>query len=74
MDQTNNATITTNVIIDNKKKWKCTQCTYENWPSAIKCTICLSNKTQTVKLKQQLNNNKKPNKIKHSKINTLHSW
>lgn len=71
MDQTNNATITTNVIIDNKKKWKCTQCTYENWPSAIKCTICLSNKTQTVKLKQQLNNNKKPNKIKHSKIRVI---
>ena len=27
-----------------KKKWKCMQCTYENWPSALKCTICLNSK------------------------------
>jgi hypothetical protein len=31
--------------IINKKKWKCSQCTYENWPSALKCTICLVNKS-----------------------------
>ena len=30
--------------IINKKKWKCPQCTYENWPSALKCTICLTGK------------------------------
>ncbi len=29
----------------NKKKWKCYQCTYENWPSALKCTICLASKS-----------------------------
>ena len=28
-----------------KKKWKCAQCTYENWPSAVKCTICLCAKS-----------------------------
>jgi len=55
-----------NVSID-KKKWKCTQCTYENWPSAIKCTICLASKLQITnnnnnKLKQQsINSTKKPN-------------
>nr|5AF6_F Chain F, TRABID [Homo sapiens]5AF6_G Chain G, TRABID [Homo sapiens]5AF6_H Chain H, TRABID [Homo sapiens]5AF6_I Chain I, TRABID [Homo sapiens]5AF6_J Chain J, TRABID [Homo sapiens] len=21
-------------------KWACEYCTYENWPSAIKCTMC----------------------------------
>ena len=30
--------------IINKKKWRCLQCTYENWPSALKCTICSSMK------------------------------
>lgn len=28
-----------------KKKWRCMQCTYENWPSALKCTLCLNSKT-----------------------------
>ena len=38
---------TTNSSSDilNKKKWKCIQCTYENWPSALKCTICLTSKS-----------------------------
>lgn len=31
--------------VESKKKWKCAQCTYENWPSAIKCTICLCTKS-----------------------------
>lgn len=29
-------------VVNSKKKWKCAQCTYENWPSAIKCTLCLN--------------------------------
>ncbi|RNA00111.1 Ubiquitin thioesterase Zranb1, partial [Brachionus plicatilis] len=31
--------------VESKKKWKCGQCTYENWPSASKCTICLCAKS-----------------------------
>jgi hypothetical protein len=31
----------------NKKKWKCMQCTYENWPSALKCTLCLNSKNSS---------------------------
>jgi len=30
---------------NSKKKWKCLQCTYENWPSAHKCAICLTLKS-----------------------------
>ena len=26
--------------INNVKKWKCHQCTYENWPRAVKCIMC----------------------------------
>jgi hypothetical protein len=33
--------------IEITKKWKCSKCTYENWPSALKCTICLCNKTSS---------------------------
>lgn len=29
------------------KKWKCQRCTYENWPRAPKCTMCLGPKTRT---------------------------
>lgn len=25
---------------DDGKKWSCVYCTYENWPSAVKCTLC----------------------------------
>ena len=32
---------------DNKKKWKCQRCTYENWPRAIKCTMCSGPKVRT---------------------------
>lgn len=28
-----------------KKKWKCPQCTYDNWQSSLKCTICLTPKS-----------------------------
>ena len=28
--------------INNVKKWKCHQCTYENWPRAVKCIMCQS--------------------------------
>ena len=34
-----------NQMANSKKKWKCVQCTYENWPSALKCTLCLHSKT-----------------------------
>ncbi|XP_062858813.1 ubiquitin thioesterase zranb1 [Trichomycterus rosablanca] len=27
-------------MTDLHKKWACDYCTYENWPSAIKCTMC----------------------------------
>lgn len=47
--------------IANKKKWKCAQCTYENWPSSIKCTICLASKsscaTSSSSSRSTLNNN-----------------
>lgn len=29
------------------RKWKCQHCTYENWPRASKCTMCLRAKTRT---------------------------
>lgn len=29
------------------RKWKCQRCTYENWPRAPKCTMCLRPKTRT---------------------------
>lgn len=25
---------------ESEKKWACEYCTYENYPSAIKCTMC----------------------------------
>ncbi|XP_026856083.2 ubiquitin thioesterase zranb1-B isoform X1 [Electrophorus electricus] len=27
-------------MTDHQPKWSCEYCTYENWPSAIKCTMC----------------------------------
>ncbi|KAM3859319.1 ubiquitin thioesterase ZRANB1 [Diretmus argenteus] len=27
-------------MTDQRMKWTCDYCTYENWPSAIKCTMC----------------------------------
>ena len=39
--------LNTNNTNSNKKKWKCMQCTYENWPSALKCTLCLNSKTSS---------------------------
>ncbi|XP_038046166.1 ubiquitin thioesterase ZRANB1-like [Patiria miniata] len=27
-------------MTDDHKKWTCEYCTYNNWPSAIKCTLC----------------------------------
>ena len=27
-----------------KKKWVCEYCTYSNWPSSMKCTMCRGNK------------------------------
>jgi hypothetical protein len=33
--------------MNSKRKWKCLQCTYENWPSAQKCAICLTSKSTT---------------------------
>ena len=27
-----------------KKKWMCEYCTYSNWPSSMKCTMCRGNK------------------------------
>ncbi len=29
------------------KKWKCQRCTYENWPRASKCIMCLGPKSRT---------------------------
>ena len=33
--------------INNVKKWKCHQCTYENWPRAMKCIMCQSPRRRT---------------------------
>ena len=33
--------------INNVKKWKCHQCTYENWPRAVKCIMCQSARRRT---------------------------
>lgn len=30
------------VICQSAKKWTCTACTYENWPKAKKCVICMT--------------------------------
>lgn len=49
--------------IINKKKWLCSQCTYENWPSALKCTICLTSKsanTYNPSVNNQINSKLKP--------------
>ena len=29
---------------DSKKKWMCEYCTYSNWQSSTKCTMCRGNK------------------------------
>lgn len=45
-NNSSSSNIATNATKANpKKKWKCSHCTYENWPSALKCTICLCTKT-----------------------------
>ena len=33
--------------INNAKKWKCHQCTYENWPRAMKCIMCQLSRRRT---------------------------
>ena len=52
LSNNNNSNISSNIATNAtkanpKKKWKCSHCTYENWPSALKCTICLCTKTTT---------------------------
>jgi len=32
---------------EGKKKWRCSYCTYDNWHSAIKCTMCQNVKGRT---------------------------
>ena len=32
---------------NNMKKWKCHECTYENWPRAMKCIMCQSSRRRT---------------------------
>ena len=32
---------------EGKKKWKCSYCTYDNWQSAVKCTMCQNTKVRT---------------------------
>lgn len=32
------------VLCQSTKKWICTACTYENWPKAKKCVICMTGK------------------------------
>jgi hypothetical protein len=54
-----------------KSKWKCGQCTYENWPSALKCTICLSSCNSATSggnptAKSIYNSKKKSNSISNS--------
>nr|XP_020460775.1 ubiquitin thioesterase ZRANB1 [Monopterus albus]XP_020460776.1 ubiquitin thioesterase ZRANB1 [Monopterus albus] len=33
-------------MTDQKVKWACDYCTYENWPSAIKCTMCRAQRSR----------------------------
>jgi len=32
---------------DSKEKWSCVLCTYDNWPRAIKCVMCLTPRGRT---------------------------
>lgn len=67
--------------IINKKKWKCSQCTYENWPSALKCTICLAGKSSTASVNNQINsklkaagnnnNNNRSNQLNNKSFKSL---
>jgi len=45
------------IDVASKKKWKCMQCTYENWPSALKCTLCLNSKASSQTSNNNNNNN-----------------
>ena len=58
--------------IINKKKWLCSQCTYENWPSALKCTICLTSKSANAfnpSVNNQINSKLKPSPMGHNNNN-----
>jgi ubiquitin thioesterase ZRANB1 len=47
-DNNNNVKDEQTIII---RKWKCEECTYDNWPSATKCTLCRNiNRKQQYKL------------------------
>lgn len=69
----NNESIQTQEDLDsnsiiNKKKWKCLQCTYENWPSALKCTICLTSKSISTS-----SNNNKDNPVNNTKLKPMNT-
>lgn len=36
-------------------KWACEYCTYENWPSAIKCTMCRAQRPSAAIIDEELN-------------------
>jgi hypothetical protein len=55
-----NDTVCNELNCSSKKKWKCTQCTYENWPSALKCTICLASKVNSIQINVNNHLNQKP--------------
>ncbi|XP_071392819.1 ubiquitin thioesterase ZRANB1 [Centroberyx affinis] len=34
------------MMTDQRMKWSCDYCTYENWPSAVKCTMCRAQRSR----------------------------
>ncbi|KAK2866733.1 hypothetical protein Q7C36_002789 [Tachysurus vachellii] len=42
-------------MTDPHMKWACEYCTYENWPSAIKCTMCRAQRRSAAIIDEQLN-------------------
>ncbi|KAG7324779.1 hypothetical protein KOW79_011095 [Hemibagrus wyckioides] len=42
-------------MTDPRMKWACEYCTYENWPSAIKCTMCRASRRCTAIIAEELN-------------------
>ncbi|MCJ8738851.1 hypothetical protein PDJAM_G00040470 [Pangasius djambal] len=42
-------------MTDPHMKWACEYCTYENWPSAIKCTMCRAQRPSAAIIDEELN-------------------
>ncbi|KAF4084749.1 hypothetical protein AMELA_G00109540 [Ameiurus melas] len=42
-------------MTDPHSKWACEYCTYENWPSAVKCTMCRAQRPSAAIIDEELN-------------------